>query len=82
MAYTLRELRGLTDEQLVEEHDNLAGLTRVGINYFLDELRRREQEKQTRLMLSYTHRMLWLTVFIAILTITNVIAVVAPLVCR
>jgi hypothetical protein len=79
MAYTLKELRAMGDEQLIAEHDNLAQSTTLGINYFLDELKRREQNRQTDTMLLYTRRMLWLTVFVAVLTVANVIAVVVPL---
>jgi hypothetical protein len=70
MGYTLKELRELTDEQLIAEHDNVAQSTaRLGVNYYLDELKRREQNKQTEAMLAYTRRMLWLTVFVAICTV-------------
>jgi len=82
MANTLKELREMSDEQLIIEHDNLANRTQVGLNYYLDELNRREQNKQTEAMLSYTRRMFWFTVTVAILTVINVIAVLVPLVCR
>jgi len=82
MANTLKELREMSDEQLIIEHDNLANRTQVGLNYYLDELNRREQNKQTEAMLSYTRRMLWFTVTVTILTVINVIAVLVPLVCR
>ena len=82
MSSTLKELREMTDEQVIEEHDNLAQRTMMGLNYYLDELNRREQNRQTEAMLSYTRRMLWLTVLVAILTVVNVIAVLVPLVCR
>lgn len=89
MANTLKELREMSDEQLITEHDNLANRTQIGLNYYLDELKYREQNKQTetmilytRKMLSFTHRMLWLTVLVAILTVINVIAVFIPLFCQ
>ena len=72
----------MTDEQLVTEHDNRAMRTQEGMNYYLDELTRRAQERQTKAMLGYTRRMLWLTVFVAFLTVVNVIAVLVPLVTR
>jgi hypothetical protein len=78
MANTLKELREMSDEQLIIEHDNLANRTQVGLNYYLDELNRREQNKQTEAMLSYTRRMLWFTVTVTILTVINVIAVLVP----
>lgn len=79
MAYTLKELREVSDEQLIVEHDLKAQSTDPGINYYLDELKRREQNRQTETIIKYTHRMLLLTVFIALLTIVNVMAVFAPL---
>jgi len=83
MSNTLKELQGMSDEQLILEHDDEAKYTSsVGINYYLDELNRRAQKRQTETMLAYTRRMLWMTVFIAILTAINVIAVFVPLFCR
>lgn len=82
MAYRLKELREMTDEQLIAEHDDVAqGTASLGVNYYLDELKRREQNKQTESMLAYTRRMLWLTVFVAICTVVNVVAALIPL-CR
>jgi hypothetical protein len=82
MSYHLKELRTMSDEQLITEHDDLASRTQVGLNYYLDELNRRAQNRQTETMLLYTRRMLWLTVVVAILTSVNVIAVILPLLCR
>jgi hypothetical protein len=70
---TLQELRSMTDDQLVETHDNLAKHTGVGTQHFLDEIARREQTKQTEAILSYTRWMTWLTVIITVATIINVI---------
>lgn len=42
MAPKLNRLRELTDEEIVEAHDGLAPNTSVGLNYYLDELTRRE----------------------------------------
>jgi len=82
MSYGIKELREMTDEQIIKEHDDLAQQTshnNLGLNYFINELQRREQNRQTETMLLYTRRMLWLTVFVALLTAVNVFAVFIPL---
>ena len=71
-AKTISTLRGLSDEELIEWHDQLAGATTVGVNYYLAELQRRTVERQGRLMI----RLTWV---IAALTAVNVVAVVASL---
>ncbi|OIQ94686.1 hypothetical protein GALL_233440 [mine drainage metagenome] len=38
----------MTDEQLMDEYDAVAASTFVGINYYADELRRREQAAANR----------------------------------
>ena len=45
MSYLLAELRKQGDEQLVQEHDELAKSTSVGIQYYLDELDRRSYKR-------------------------------------
>lgn len=63
-------------------HDTIAIHTEVGVQFYLDEINRREQNKQTDLMVKYTKQMLWLTIFVAALTVINVIAVIFPLSCH
>lgn len=43
MSLPIRELREMTYEQVMEKYDEAAASTVVGINYYADELRRREQ---------------------------------------
>jgi hypothetical protein len=71
-AKTISELRSVSDEKLVEQHDALAANTGVGISYYLEELARRRADKQARLMI----RLTWI---IVILTAINVVVVVADL---
>ena len=47
-AKPLRELRKASEEELVELHDSEAKLTAVGVEYYLNELNRRIQNRQTR----------------------------------
>ena len=39
---TLKQLREIPDERLIELHDQQASNTFVGISYYLDELQRRD----------------------------------------
>lgn len=71
-AKTISELRGLSDEQLMIEHDRVATNTVVGISYYLDEIDRRQVDRQQRQML----RLTWV---VTVLTVINVVAVVASL---
>ena len=70
MALSLSDLRSLTDDELVERHDSQAKTTVVGTQYFLDELNRRYQERQTKAMLRFTK---WITVMTVVITSATVI---------
>ena len=72
-AKTIAELRSRSDEELIEQHDVLAKGTGVGTGYYLDELRRREADRQGE-------RMLRLTWIVTALTVVNVAAVIVSLV--
>lgn len=72
-AKTISDLRSLSDEQLIEQHDQLAQNTVVGISYYLEELERRQVERQGRLMI----RLTWV---ITALTAVNVVAVIVSLI--
>lgn len=82
MAHTLAELRALSYEQIQRLYDDTATHTAVGLNFYRDELVRRELERQgdrmetmTTRIESMTAKMLWLTVAILVLTIVNVVLV-------
>lgn len=72
MAKSIKELKSLSDEALVLEHDEIGKSTVVGLNYYLQEIERREHTKSADRMERFTRYILWLTVFIAFLTIANV----------
>ena len=78
MSQSIAQLRKLTDDEVIVLHDTVAVHTQVGVQFYLDEINRREQNKQTDLMVKYTKQMLWLTIFVAALTVINVIAVLVP----
>ncbi len=71
-AKTIAELRSLSDDELVKQHDQLAASTSVGVSYYLEELERRSVDRQGR-------RMLRLTWVVTALTVVNVVAVVVSL---
>jgi hypothetical protein len=82
MSQSIEQLRKLTDDEVIALHDTVAVHTQVGVQFYLDEINRREQNKQTDLMVKYTKQMLWLTIFVAALTVINVIAVIVPFFCH
>ena len=73
MSENFETLRSLSDTELIKKHDRLAASTGVGIKYYLQELARRDQDKQTRAMLSYTKWITIMTLAISVLTIINVL---------
>ena len=73
MAHSIAELKKLSDEQLALAHDNAANSTMVGVTYYLDELRSREQDRLTKSMEKLSRRTLWLSFFVAIVAIVSVV---------
>jgi hypothetical protein len=73
MALSLKGLRALSDEELITHHDTFAKRTVLSLQYFIGEIYRREQEKQTRTMLRYTGWITLMTIIMTIATIVNVI---------
>jgi hypothetical protein len=63
------ELRAMSDEELGARLDDLARGTQVGTQFYLDELRRRETDRQTAAMLGLTNTIRRLTWVIAVLTV-------------
>lgn len=63
------ELRAMSDEELVARLDDLARGTQVGTQFYLDELRRRETDRQTAAMLGLANTIRRLTWVIAVLTV-------------
>lgn len=76
MSESLKILREISEGELIKKHDELAGSTQVGVNHYLQEIARRDQDKQTRAMLTYTKRITIMTLIIAGLTILNVLVAV------
>lgn len=76
MSETLKELRGLSEEELITRHDNHAKNTGVGVKHYLAELARRDQDNQTGTMLSFTKWITIMTLAILIFTAINVVVAV------
>jgi hypothetical protein len=76
MAYTLAELRSLSTDDLMQEHDEQAPRTQVGLNYYRDEILRREVEAQQNRIERMTATIQRLTWAITVLTVVNTLAVV------
>lgn len=51
MSYSYKDLREISLEKLIEEHDLRAKDTVVGTQYYLDEIRRRDNKKSNYGML-------------------------------
>lgn len=76
---THAELSNLTDEEIITIYDGHASRTSPGLDFYLNELRRRELAKESQRMSDMTRTMKNLTWWIFALTVVNVAAVVYPL---
>jgi hypothetical protein len=76
----IAELRAMTDEELEAKLDTIATHTQVGTQFYLDELRRRETDRQTAAMLGFTNTIRRLTWIIAVLTIVLTVLTVVSLI--
>lgn len=73
MSEPLKELRALSDEEVIARHDKLAEQTVVGTLHYLNEIARRDQDRQTQAMLRYTQWITYMTIIMTIATILNLI---------
>lgn len=86
MSRSLSDLGALSDAQLIAEHDEHAKHTVVGTSYYVEELSRRAQERDTKAMQELaraSHRLsvrtFWLTVASTVLSVLAVVAAFAAL---
>jgi hypothetical protein len=81
-AKTFGELRGLSDDELRRQHDEMieGGFYTADPVYYLSELARRESDRQTTAMVTQTSTMVRLTWFIGAMTVANVVLVAISLV--
>jgi len=75
MSKSIADLRALSDEDLIHEHDETARSTVVGTNYYLDELARRESKRSADAVLQNTITVRNLTWAIGVLTALTVVLV-------
>ncbi len=74
-ATSFAELRQKDTGKLIREYDDIAKHTTLGLNFYRDELARRDAELQAHRIEDLTTRLWWLTVVIAILTAVSTFAV-------
>jgi hypothetical protein len=68
-ALPLEDLRRLSDDELIRRHDQQAMNTVVGIDYYLNELARRDTARQTATIRRLTWTIFAFTVVIAVVTV-------------
>ena len=73
MSYTIKQLRQTSDDQLIAVHDQVAVGVAPSVNYYLDELRRREMAAVMR----SSNRLAQASLMLALMnTVVAVVAVV------
>jgi hypothetical protein len=73
MAPSYQQLLEMSDDELIAIHDRLAENTVLGVNYFLEELRRRALDRQTQRLVELTVAIKRLTWVITALTIVSAV---------
>jgi signal transduction histidine kinase len=81
MIPTHEQLGSLGDQDLVDQYNAAAQHTVVGTGFYLDELNRRPQARQSAAILELTRQVRNLTVIITLLTIINVALVAVTVAC-
>lgn len=76
MGYSIERLRGMSDDELVAEHDHAAKSTSVGVNYYLDELERRSRERSTVAANRLARNSFWLSAISTAIAIAALIVAV------
>ena len=71
-AKKLKELREMSKDELIKEHDEQAVMTQVGVDYYLNELFRREQQEHNKTIRNCTIAIAIMTLIITISTIVNI----------
>lgn len=73
MSLSYEQLTNLSDEELIERYNEHAQHTIVGIDYYMEEIQRRETEKSNRIMVNCTKAITYMTAVMLLATIANVI---------
>ena len=77
MSFNISELREVPDDQLIELHDKIAANTFVGVNYYLDELRRRDQMRAMESSHKLAKASFWLSIVNAVVAVVAVVIALA-----
>jgi len=77
MSRSIAELRNVSDDELIRNHDKLARNTSIGVNYYLIELARRESAPQQATMIRLTYAIAAMILVVTIATIVNLIVFIA-----
>ena len=73
IAKTMREIKSMSDEQLIREYDEIAESTMHGTSFYLDELRARESSRVATSVQKFTKWIFWLTVVVTASTLVNLV---------
>ena len=79
MSYSLAQMREMSDEQLIREHDQHAAHTVVGTQYYLDELRHRDLERMSSASERLSRQAVLLTLVNTILAVIATVAAIIAL---
>jgi len=80
MPHDYRNLKKLSDDELIEEFNKLADSAALGPVFFCEELVRRENEKLNEKMLKYTYELAYFTKVIVGLSVMSTLASLASVV--
>jgi hypothetical protein len=69
MSRTVKQLRALTDDEVIAAHDQIATHVTEGVDYYLQELTRRESRRQTSIIVGLTVAIFAFTVVVAVATV-------------
>ncbi|MFH1367937.1 MAG: hypothetical protein ABII64_02295 [Elusimicrobiota bacterium] len=75
MVETLKELKSMSDEELFKVYDEVAKQTGKSTSFYITEINRRDQEKQTSIMIKCTKWITFMTFIMMIFTILSTIYV-------
>lgn len=75
-----QQLQERSIDDLKKSYDQIAKTTSVGLDFYREEIARRESHQMNLRMLEMTKHMRNMTIAISILTFVNVVAVVVPFV--
>ena len=70
-AKSIKEIKVMSDDEIIREFDRLAETTQVGTSFYLDELRSRQNSRLSENVERFTRWILRLTIIVTAATIFN-----------